>query len=46
MVPDTLLWSNRDPATLSSGLTRFVVRLREEPALQRALARLAKIIKI
>jgi hypothetical protein len=37
---------NRDPATLSSGLTRFVVRLREEPALQRALARLATIIKI
>lgn len=36
----------RDPATLSSGLTRFVVRLREEPVLQRALERLTTTIKI
>jgi REP element-mobilizing transposase RayT len=37
---------NRDPATLSSGLTRFAVRLREEPALQRELDRLAETVKI
>jgi hypothetical protein len=37
---------NRDPATLSSGPTRCVVRLMEEPALQRALERLATIIKV
>lgn len=37
---------SRDPATLSSGLTRFAARLREEPATQRELDRLAKIIKI
>lgn len=37
---------NRDPATLSSSLTRFAVRLQEEPALHRALERLAKTIKI
>jgi hypothetical protein len=43
---DVVAAFNRDPATLSSGLTRFVVRLREEPALQRALARLATIIKV
>jgi len=37
---------HRGPATLSSRLTRLAARLREEPALQRALDRLAKTIKI
>jgi chromosomal replication initiation ATPase DnaA len=36
----------RDPATLSSLLTRFANRLREEPALRRELERLTKIVKI
>jgi hypothetical protein len=47
-----LFWSvagaaafNRDPAILSNGLTRCVVRLQEEPPLERALERPAKIIK-
>ena len=37
---------NRDPATLSTLLTRFAVRLSEEPAIQRELDRLAKKVKI
>ena len=37
---------NRDRATLNSALTRFAVRLQEELALDRALERLAKTIKI
>lgn len=37
---------NRDPATLSTLLTRFAVRLREEPVTQRSLDRLAKTVKI
>lgn len=36
----------RDPATLSSGVTRLAARLREQPALQRELNRLAKTLKI
>jgi hypothetical protein len=36
----------RDPAILSGGLTRCVVRLQEEPSLERELERRAKIIKI
>jgi hypothetical protein len=48
-----LFWSfagtatfNRDPAILSSGLTRCVVRLQEEPPLERTLEWPAKIIKV
>jgi len=37
---------NRDPATLSTLLTRFVTRLSEEPVMQRDLARLAKKVKV
>jgi len=37
---------HRDPATVSSMLTRFVARLSEEPATNRELERLAKKIKI
>ena len=36
----------RDPATVSTMLTRFAGRLSEEPAAQRELERLAKTIKI
>ena len=37
---------NRDPATVSTMLTRLAARLSEEPAMQRELDRLAKTIKI
>jgi REP element-mobilizing transposase RayT len=37
---------HRDPATLSSGLTRLVARLSAHPARQRELDRLAQTIKI
>lgn len=37
---------NRDPATVSTMLTRLAARLPEEPATQRELARLAKKVKI
>jgi len=36
----------RDPATLSTLVTRFAVRLSEEPAMQREMERLAKKVKI
>jgi hypothetical protein len=37
---------NLDPATLSSGLMRCVVRSQEEPTLERTLERPGKTIKI
>ena len=37
---------NRDPATLSTLLTRFAARLSEEAAIQRELERLVKRVKI
>ena len=37
---------NRDPATVSTLLTRFAARLAEEPVMQRDLERLAKKVKI
>ena len=37
---------NRDPATLSTLLTRLAARLSEEPARQRELERLKKKVKI
>jgi putative transposase len=37
---------HRDPATVSTLLTRFAARLSEEPAAQHELERLAKIVKI
>jgi len=36
----------RDPATVSTLLTRFAVRLSEEPAIERELERLAKKVKM
>ena len=37
---------NRDPATVSTMVTRLAARLPEEPDIQRGLDRLAKKIKI